>query len=68
MTNALIIIGFISGILYGILVDGTFFKIYFALLAFYTVVFGHFLVDRRFIAKRKVLTMTTWKCKDLTTD
>jgi hypothetical protein len=37
--NALIVLGFIAAILYGIFVDGTYFKIYFALVAVYTVIF-----------------------------
>ena len=60
MVNALLVIGCISGILYGIFVDGTYFKIFFALLAIYTVVFGHFLVDRRDATKRKNMNITCW--------
>lgn len=60
MTSALFVIGCISGVVYGIFVDGTFFKIYFAILAFYTVVFGNFLVDRKQSIKRKNMNITSW--------
>lgn len=37
--NALIILGIIAGIIYGLFIDGTFFKIYFALVVAYIVIF-----------------------------
>lgn len=58
--NALIVIGFISAIIYGILVDGTFFKIYFALVALYTVIFQFVFINRKQIIKRKNITVSTW--------
>jgi len=63
--NALIILGFISAMLYGILIDGTFFKIYFALIAIYTVIFQFIFVDRRNLPKRKNITAVTWASKIL---
>jgi hypothetical protein len=38
MTNALVVVGVITAIAYGFFVDGTFFKLYFFILAVYTIV------------------------------
>ena len=56
----MIVIGCISGILYGIFEDGTFFKYYFALLFLYTVISRHFLIDHREVTKRKNMNVTCW--------
>jgi hypothetical protein len=58
--NALMCLGLIAGILYGIFVDGTYFKIYFALVIIYTVVFNNLLVNKKDITKRKNILVTTW--------
>lgn len=58
--NALFGIGCVAGIIYGIFVDGTFFKIYFALIAFYTVVFNFLLIDRKQLTTRKNINATSW--------
>jgi len=61
--NALIVLGFISAILYGILIDGTFFKIYFTLVFLYTVFFNYIFVRRSDLTKRKNITAVTWSGK-----
>lgn len=58
--NALIVLGFIAAILYGIFIDGTFFKIYFALIAIYTVIFQFIFINRSHFTKRKNITVATW--------
>jgi hypothetical protein len=37
----------ITGIIYGVFVDGTYFKIYLAVLAFYTIVFNFLLINKK---------------------
>ncbi len=61
--NALIILGFIAAILYGIFVDGTYFKIYFALVLLYTVIFNFVFIRRSDFTKRKNITAVTWNGK-----
>ena len=58
--NALFGVGAVSGLLYGIFVDGTYFKIFFAVLIFYTVVFNNLLVNKKHTTKRKNIMATTW--------
>lgn len=58
--NAFLVLGFIAGILYGIFIDGTFFKIYFALIMFYFVVFNNLLINKKDYTKRKNILATTW--------
>jgi undecaprenyl pyrophosphate phosphatase UppP len=58
--NAMITIGFIAAIFYGILVDGTFFKIYFVLLAIYTIGFKMLFIDSSHYNKRKNMNVTSW--------
>ncbi|CDW81108.1 2-oxo acid dehydrogenase acyltransferase [Stylonychia lemnae] len=58
--NTFIILGFISAILYGIFVDGTYFKIYFSLVALYIVIFNFIFIDKKSIPKRKNITAVTW--------
>jgi hypothetical protein len=58
--NALIVVGFVAGIFYGLLVDGTYFKIYFTVLAFYTIVFNFFLIDHSKTTRRKNINVTSW--------
>jgi hypothetical membrane protein len=60
--NALFGVGAVSGLLYGIFVDGTYFKIYIAVLIFYTVVFNNLLVNKKHVTKRKNIMVTTWSC------
>lgn len=43
--NALIGVGFAAGVVYGILIDGTYFRIYFAILALYTIVCNYLSID-----------------------
>jgi hypothetical protein len=61
--NALFGVAAISGVVYGILVDGTYFKIFFAILAFYTVVFNYLLVDHKQTTRRKNINVTAWNGK-----
>ena len=62
--NALWGIGLASNILYGVFVDGTYWKIYFALLALYTVFFFSQRVTRD-NGKRKTIMISTWNGKRL---
>lgn len=61
--NALIVLGFIAAILYGIFIDGTFFKIYFSLVFLYTVFFNYIFIRRSDLTKRKNITAVTWSGK-----
>ena len=63
--NALIGVGFVAGICYGILVDGTYFKIYFAVLALYTVVCNYLSIDKKHFTKRKNINVTSWSGKSV---
>lgn len=58
--NALIGLGFISAMLYGLFVDGTYFKIYFTLVFLYTVIFNFIFIRRTDFIKRKNITAVTW--------
>ena len=58
--NALIVLAILTGIFYGIFIDGTFFKIYFALLVIYHVLTQVIFVNKKDIIKRKKITITTW--------
>ena len=58
--NALIGVGFAAGVCYGLLVDGTYFKIYFAILAAYTVVCNYLTIDKSHFTKRKNINVTSW--------
>ncbi len=62
--NALFGVGVVSAVVFGILVDGTFFKIYFAVLAIYTIVCNYILIDRSHITKRKNISVTSWGAPD----
>lgn len=64
--NALWGIGLVSNMVYGVFVDGTYWKIYFALLAAYTVFFFTQRVTRD-NGKRKTIMISTWngKCGSL---
>ena len=61
--NALFGVAVVTGLIYGIFVDGTYFKIYLAVLAFYTIVFNHLLIHKKQTTKRKNIMITTWSCK-----
>jgi hypothetical protein len=61
--NALFGVAVVTGLIYGIFVDGTYFKIYLAVLAFYTIVFNHLLINKKQTTKRKNIMITTWNCK-----
>jgi hypothetical protein len=50
----------LTAILYGIFIDGTFFKLYFVLLAIYTVVCNNLCINKKQITKRRNITITTW--------
>jgi len=45
--NALFGVAVITGIIYGVFVDGTYFKIYLAVLTFYTIVFNFLLINKK---------------------
>lgn len=63
MPNALVGVGIVTGILYGIFVDSTYFKIYLTVLLIYTVVFNFLLIDKKQSPKRKIITVTSWDGK-----
>lgn len=63
MFNALIGIGFVAGLVYGILIDGTFFKIYFTLILLYMIVTENFLINKKDFNKRKNINATSWNRK-----
>ena len=58
--NAFFGVGILTGILYGIFIDGTFFKIYFVLLALYTIICNHLTINKSHVTKRKNITITSW--------
>ena len=60
--NALVGLLILAGILYGILVDGTFWKIYSVLVTLY-LIFVLMYREKRTNIKRKTLLMSTWDCK-----
>ncbi len=61
--NAFFGVGILTAILYGILIDGTFFKLYFVLLAIYTIVCNHLCINKKHVSKRRNITITTWDGK-----
>ena len=60
--NALIGLMILAGILYGILVDGTFWKIYSVLVTLY-LIFVLMYREKRTNVKRKTILMSTWDRK-----
>lgn len=58
--NALLVLGYIAGLLYGLLIDGTFLKIYFALIIFYMIVFQNLLINKKHTTLRKNILVTSW--------
>ena len=60
--NALLGLLFVAGFIYGIVVDGTFWKIYGICLTIYTV-FAAIHQDSKNNPKRKIVTISTWDCK-----
>ena len=62
--NALIGLLILSGVVYGIVVDGTFWKIY-AVLASVYLVYSLWQRDARENPKRKTILISTWNCKFL---
>ena len=63
MFNAFIGIGFVAGVLYGILIDGTFLIIYLTLILVYMIVVENFLISRKDFNKRKNINVTSWNGK-----
>lgn len=63
MFNAFIGIGFVAGVLYGILIDGTFLIIYITLILVYMIVVENFLISRKDFNKRKNINVTSWNGK-----
>ena len=63
MFNAFIGIGFVAGVLYGILIDGTFLIIYITLILVYMIVVENFLINRKDFNKRKNINVTSWNGK-----
>jgi hypothetical protein len=57
--NAMAVIAIISAIIYGIIVDGTYFKIYFILLSAYYV-FTQIGNNYRYNTKRTKINISTW--------
>mmetsp|Transcript_1426 Transcript_1426/g.952 ORF Transcript_1426/g.952 Transcript_1426/m.952 type:complete len:220 (+) Transcript_1426:40-699(+) len=58
--NALLSLMIVAAMVYGIFVDGKFWKIYFALVFVYFVVTHFILRDARVNGKRKTILMSTW--------
>ena len=58
--NALIILGFLAGVIYGIFVNCTFMMIYLAIVVAYTVMVEFFWVDKKHVTKRKNIAVTSW--------
>ena len=53
--------GLLTALLYGIFIDGTFFKLYFVVLALYTFICNSSLcINQKEITKRKNITITSW--------
>ncbi len=63
MFNALIGLGILSACIYWALVDGTYFKIYLAVIAVYTLVTQFLLKDFKANHKRRQITICTWNGK-----
>ena len=63
MFNAFIGIGFVAGVLYGILIDGTFLIIYLTLILVYMIVVENFLINKKDFNKRKNINVTSWNRK-----
>ena len=62
--NALIVIGIISFIIYSVLVDGTFFKIYIPLVLLYWLVTHFMFNEPDHMWKRRRITISSWSTPD----
>ena len=62
--NAMFGIGIVSGIIYGILVDGTYLKIYFGVMLVYTIVFTNLMINKKHYTLRKNINVTSWGCNN----
>ena len=62
--NALLVIGIISFIIYSILVDGTFFKIYIPLVLIYWIVTTFVFKEEDKMWKRRRITISSWAAPD----
>lgn len=60
--NALIGLMLLAAVIYGVLFDGTFWKIYGVLVVVYTI-FVFLQRDRKENPKRKSLVISSWGCK-----
>lgn len=58
--NALIILGFLAGIIYSILFNRTFLVIYIGLVVGYTVMVEGFCINKKHVTKRKNIAVTSW--------
>ena len=58
--NALFGLGIVAAIIYTLLIDSTFFKIYLVLLIGYIVIFQFIFLKRGDLSKRKNITVATW--------
>ena len=54
----------VAGIIYGIQVDGTFWKIYGICVGVY-LIFVLLITNRRDNHKRRIITLSTWSCKSI---
>lgn len=61
--NALLVLGYIAALLYGVFIDGSYFMIYIPLVLAYYVVTQFFILDKKDITKRKNMLITTWDGK-----
>lgn len=58
--NALLGLGILAGIIYGIFIDGTYFKLYFGLVLIYHILTQYVLINRKELTKRKGILVTSW--------
>ena len=61
--NALVGVGYASLVVYCLVVDGTYFKIYFGILAVYHFITQILLIHRPDVTKRKNVMISTWSGK-----
>jgi cell shape-determining protein MreD len=60
--NALLGLGILAAIIYGVIFDATYWKIYGICFVVY-LLFVMLMTNRRDNHKRRILTLSTWSCK-----
>lgn len=58
--NALMGVGIVAGVIYNMLVDGTYFKIYLACLFTYYILTQHIFLNKGDVTRRKKIMISTW--------